>query len=136
MFLEHFANGIEMDGDKIVAVIAEQTKTGRKFRFAGSFFVDTTGDGNLGYLAGADYDMTIEEGHMGPCNLWNVIDTGSPQTFPRVPWALDLTDKPFPGRANKNPNDLGGWYWESGFYHDPIEKGEYIWEIEVYTTKE
>ena len=126
MFLEHFANGIEMDGDKIVAVVAEQTKTGRTFRFAGSFFVDATGDGNLGFLAGADYDMTVEEGHMGPCNLWNVIDTGLPQSFPRVPWALDLTDKPFPGRANRNPNDLGGWYWESGFYHNPIEKAEYV----------
>jgi len=49
-------------------VIAEQTKTGRKFRFAGSFFVDTTGDGNLGALAGAEFSMTIEEGHMGLCN--------------------------------------------------------------------
>ncbi len=126
MFLEHFANGVEKDGDKIVAVIAEQTKTGRKFRFAGSFFVDTTGDGNLGAMAGADFDMTIEQGHMGPCNLWNVIETDSPQSFPRCPWALDLTDKPFPGRARRAPNDLGGWYWESGFYHDPIAKGEYI----------
>ncbi|MCL2743012.1 MAG: FAD-dependent oxidoreductase [Planctomycetaceae bacterium] len=126
MFLEHFANRVEMDGKKIVAVIAEQTKTGKQFRFAGSFFADTTGDGNVGFMAGADFDMTIEEGHMGPCNLWNVKDSGTPQSFPRCPWALDLTDKPFPGRADKDPNKLGGWYWESGFYHDPIEMMEYV----------
>jgi len=126
LFLEHFVNDIEKDGSRIVAVIAEQTKTGRKFRFVGSFFADTTGDGNLGALAGAEFSMTLEEGHMGPCNLWNVIETDTPQRFPRCPWALDLTDKPFPGRSNKDPNQLGGWYWESGFYHDPIIKMEYV----------
>ena len=126
LFLEHFVNGVEKNGDKIVAVIAEQTKTGKKFRFVGSFFADTTGDGNLGAMAGAKYEMTIEEGHMGPCNLWNVIDTGTSQSFPRCEWALDLTDKPFPGRADKDPNKLGGWYWESGFYHDPMSKMEYV----------
>ena len=39
-----------------------------------------------------------EQGHMGRCNLWNVAETGQPQSFPRCPWALDLSDKPFPGR--------------------------------------
>ena len=126
LFLEHFVNGIEMDGDKIVAVIAEQTKTGRQFRFAGTLFADTTGDGDVGAMAGADYEMAVEEGHLGPTNIWNVIDTGTPQTFPRTPWALDLSDKPFPGRANRNTNDLGVWFWQSGFFHDPIEQAEYI----------
>jgi hypothetical protein len=72
---------------------------------------------------------------MGRCNLWNVIDTGEPQPFPRCPWALDLTDKPFPGRDRSFPDvkrdlrgieSLGGWYWESGFDHDPFEKSEYV----------
>jgi hypothetical protein len=65
---------------------------------------------------------------MGRCNLWNVIGTDEAQSFPRCPWALDLTDKPFPGRSKDKPDTLklGGWYWESGFDHDPFEKSEYI----------
>ena len=29
-------------------------------------------------------------------------------------------------KVKPDPNKLGGWYWESGFSHDPITKGEYI----------
>jgi hypothetical protein len=93
---------------------------------------DCTGDGVIGHLAGADFEMTVP-GHMGRCNLWHPKDTGKKVAFPRCPWALDLSGKPFPGRdqasgqfAEKGLNSLGGWFWESGFDHDPIEKREYI----------
>ena len=76
--------------------------------------------------------MTLRE-HMGRCNLWNVTDTGVPSPFPRCPWAFDLSDKPFPGRSDDRGQfsksgllSLGGWFWESGFDHDPITEGEYI----------
>jgi hypothetical protein len=94
----------------------------------------------VGALAGADYDIKATD-HMGPCNLWNVCectDTSAINTdtakgeqvepFPRCPWALDLSDKPFPGRSKvkPDPNKLGGWYWESGFDRDPIKEMEYV----------
>ena len=71
---------------------------------------------------------------MGPSNQWSVIDVKQPTPFPRCPWALDLSDKPFPGRPGnrgetdkrKYINAFGNWNWESGFDHDPITKGEYI----------
>ena len=81
------------------------------------------------------------EGRMGPCNLWNVceckdtnaINTGTDVSekaapFPRCPWALDLSDKPFPGRSKvkPDPDKLGGWYWESGFDREPIADMELI----------
>lgn len=127
LFTLHRANGVEKDGSAIVAVIAQHTVTGKRLRFEGRLFADCTGDACLGAMAGADHEMTLQ-GHMGPCNLWNVIETDEPQTFPRCPWALDLTDKPFPGRSKEKPDTLklGGWYWESGFNHDPFEKAEYI----------
>ena len=124
LFLEYRANAVEVQNGTVVAVIAQHTRTGARLRFAGRYFADCTGDGCLGYLAGADYDMTLD-GHMGRCNLWNVVDTGGPVSFPRCPWALDLGDKPFPWKENQ----LGCWYWESGFYHDPIEKSEYIRDL-------
>jgi hypothetical protein len=127
LFLEHRANGIETHGNRIVAVLAENTRTGGRARLGARCFADTTGDGALGHLAGADFDLT-PKGHMGPCNLWNVSETPQPQAFPRCPWALDLSRRPFPGRGKTQPdiNQLGGWYWESGFDHDPIRDAELI----------
>jgi hypothetical protein len=127
LFTLHRANGVEMDGAAIAAVIAQHTVTGKRLRFQARLFADCTGDACVGALAGADHEMTLL-GHMGPCNLWHVIETDEPQAFPRCPWALDLADKPFPGRSNDKPDilKLGGWYWESGFDHDPIQKAEYI----------
>lgn len=64
--------------------------------------------------------------------------------FPRAPWAIDLTDKPFPGRVAKgkvdvntpvdkrNPLDkLGGWFWESGFSRDPITDVEWMRDLNM-----
>lgn len=95
--LRHRANGVEMNGNSITAVIAENTLTGEKYRFHGKLFADCTGDGCLGNMAGADFEMSAE--HMGRCNLWNIDDTGSPYQFPHCSWALDLTTEPFPGRG-------------------------------------
>lgn len=134
LFLCHRANAVETKDGQLHAVIAQHTTTGERRRFVGRWFVDSTGDGCVGYLAGADHELT-DKGHMGRCNLWNVIDTGKPVPFPQCRWALDLTDKPFPGRAKpgyaaadtaRSIQQLGGWYWESGFDHDPFEKSEYI----------
>ena len=124
LFLRYRVNAVEMDANAVTAVVAQHTVTGQRLRIVGTNFADCTGDGCVGFLAGADYEMTLD-GHMGRCNLWNVVDTGQPTSFPRCPWALDLSDKPFPS----NENQLGAWFWEAGFYHDPIEKGEYIRDL-------
>ncbi|NQT38948.1 MAG: FAD-dependent oxidoreductase, partial [Planctomycetes bacterium] len=127
LFLDHRVNAAETDAGRITAVVAQNTKTGQRVRFTGRWFADCTGDGAVGFLAGADYDITLK-GHMGRCNLWNAAETDGAQSFPRCPWALDLSDKPFPGRSGDRRGllALGGWYWESGFDHDPIAKREYI----------
>ena len=140
LLLEHRVNAVEVADGRIRAVIAQSTTSGRRLRIGGRFFADCTGDSTVGALAGADFEMQ-PEGRMGPCNLWNVceckdtnaINTGtevSPQLAPfsRCPWALDLSDKPFPGRSKvkPEPDKLGGWYWESGFDRDPIDDMETI----------
>ena len=140
LFLEHRVNAIDVDGGRIRAVIAQDVKSGHRYRISGRWFADCTGDAAVGALAGADFEME-PKGRMGPCNLWNVCeckDTNAvntdvtagagPVAFPRCPWALDLTDRPFPGRSKTKPeiDKLGGWYWESGFDRDPIADMEYI----------
>ncbi len=140
LLLEHRVNDVELHEGRIGAVIAQQIRTGRRLRITGRWFADCTGDACVGALAGADYEVQATD-HMGPCNLWNVCectdltplqtDTAAldqPAPFPRCPWALDLSDKPFPGRSvtKPDPNKLGGWYWESGFDRDPIADMEYV----------
>jgi len=127
LVLQHRVVAAESDGARIGAAVAQDVLTGRRRRLAARYFADCTGDGDLGAYAGAEFEVT-PAGHMGPCNLWNVKDTGTPQPFPRCPWALDLADKPFPGRNKEKPDPLklGGWYWESGFDLDPIAEAEAV----------
>ncbi|MFP4055993.1 MAG: FAD-dependent oxidoreductase [Candidatus Brocadiia bacterium] len=121
LFLNHHAYKVEMEGDRVQAVWALHTVSSRRVRFTGRLFADCTGDGTIGYLAGADYEM-LTSGHMGFSNMWRVVDTGEPQPFPSCPWALDLRDKPIPTKLGQ----LGKWFWESGFDKDPIQEAEHI----------
>jgi hypothetical protein len=94
---------------------------------------------------------------MGSSNLFNVLDVTNKedvlaceckdksalamkcemgdydQPFPRCPWALDLSDKPFPGRKGVTTFGKQGldsfanmWYWESGFNKDQVNEIELI----------
>ncbi len=133
LYLSHRANGVEMDGNAIKAVLADNTKTGESLRFTAKLVADCTGDGCVGALAKADFAMTTQ-GHMGRSNLWFTHDVGESTTFPKCPWALNLYDYE---KIREVPNKINGWYWESGFNHDPILYGEYIrdWNLRaVYGT--
>jgi hypothetical protein len=156
LLLEQRVNAVECANGVVRAVMAQHIRTARRLRLSARWFADCTGDGAVGALAGADFDMT-EKQHMGPSNLWNVQNAGqaepfpkcecedtnavnmafanskAPAPFPRCPWALDLRDKSFPGRRKpknstaKDPlTNLGVWYWESGFDRDPITDMEWM----------
>lgn len=163
LFLEHRVNAVEASAGRIAAVVAESTRGGRRTRLEGRLFADCTGDAVVGYLAGADYEFEIG-GNMGMTNWWRPMDAANEkhvlececkdrdaltaafqkgdheQPFPRCPWAIDLSDKPFPGRkkftaqwpgngvygADDPLGNLGGWFWESGFDKNPIEDVERI----------
>ncbi|MEO0732320.1 MAG: FAD-dependent oxidoreductase [Bacteroidota bacterium] len=160
LFLEERVIGVEHAAGKISAVVSQNTRTSVQTRIEGKLFADCTGDATVGYMAGADYEIS-ESGIMGFSNMWNVMDAANEeevlkceckdktaltiaceigeveQPFPRCPWALDLSDKPFPGRANfkaqwgsEDPlGNLGGWFWESGFDKDPITDVETIRDL-------
>jgi hypothetical protein len=159
LLTEQRVNRVEMKEGRIAAVIAQSTRTARRIRILGSLFADCTGDATVGFLAGADHEMS-KEGQMGASNLWNVLDTANPAEmlkceckdkdalsiatqegkvaapFPRCPWAVDLSNKPFPGRKNANAqwanaplSNLGAWFWESGFQMDMIQDIERIRDL-------
>lgn len=121
LFLNHHAYKVDVQEGRIVAVKAFDTRTSEHKRFEGRLFADCTGHGTIGYLAGADWDMT-PNGRMGMSNMWAWAEVDQPVSFPETPWALDLTMKDFP-----YPRDYHGeWFWESGFDKDPILEAEAI----------
>ncbi len=156
LLLEQRVNGAEADHGNIKAVVMQHTRTGKRKRVTGKWFLDATGDGVLGALVGADFEIT-QTGHMGTSNLWNLgaveknepqlrceckddgplslnfVASDKPAPFPRCPWAVDLSKRSFPGRGgagdkNSKPtlDKLGTWFWESGFDKDPIADMEQV----------
>ncbi len=125
----------------ITSIDARQTVTGERMRFSAPFFADCTGDGWVGYWAGAEYmygredsatynENWAEHGElwspaeadnrvMGSSVLWRTYDAGIPVSFPDVPWAMDV--------AGDYSATTGTWKWEfSRNDLHQIDDAEYI----------
>ncbi|MES2595487.1 MAG: FAD-dependent oxidoreductase [Verrucomicrobiota bacterium] len=151
LFLNTHVYGVELDKDKknIRSVIGLDTKSGKETRFVGKLFVDCTGHGSVGALAGAEF-MMEEKGRMGMSNMWVLKKHEKPVTWPATPWALPLELEDFPvpkgmepvgvkNKGNLTGYDLGytpvtnmeeylhgEWFWESGFDKHPLNDLELI----------
>ena len=121
LFLNHHAFAVEKDGNRITAVLAFDTRTSERKKFTGRLFVDSTGHGTIGHLAGADTD-TEPKGRMGMSNMWTWDEKDGAAPFPETPWALDLKMKDFPYPRDHHAE----WFWESGFDKDAIKDAEAI----------
>lgn len=122
LFLHHHAFAAKTDNSSVVSVTAFDTRTSEQKEFFAPLFVDGTGHGTLGFLAGAKWEMT-PKGRMGMSNMWAWDEVDSKTTYPDTSqWALDLDMKDFP-----YPRDHHGqWFWESGFDKDPLNDAEGI----------
>ncbi|HOD82129.1 MAG: hypothetical protein BWX88_00571 [Planctomycetes bacterium ADurb.Bin126] len=135
LFLNTRVNAAQMKDKRIVAVLGQDIRTGRRTRFAGKLFADCTGDGNLGFLAGADYrygrEKQAETGEelapkeadrmvMGTSVQWYSKETKEQTSFPETPWAIQFTDKNYQRATH------GEWNWETGFRLDQIEQAEWV----------
>lgn len=125
-FLLWRAYGVNMAGQAIQSVDAKHVETGETKRFLAPIFIDCTGDGWIGYWAGAEFRYgreSLEEfgeswdkhGErwsprkgdsltMGASLLWNSKTVKDPTSFPAVPWAMDV--------AKDHKALAGEWYWE------------------------
>jgi FAD dependent oxidoreductase len=121
LFLNHHAHRVDMDGKRIAAVYAFDTRTSEQKQFVGRLFVDATGHGTIGDFAKADWNMA-EKGRMGMSNMWAWAEGSDAATFPATPWALDLSMKDFPYPVDHH----GQWFWESGFDKDALGDAEAI----------
>jgi hypothetical protein len=122
LFLNHHGYAVEKEGaSKLRAVLALDTRTSAVRRFRGTLFVDCTGHGTIGMMAGADLKME-PAGRMGMSNMWRWENTPETQLFPETPWALPLKEEDFPYPKRNHAE----WFWESGFDKHPLNDLELI----------
>ncbi len=120
------AYGVGTSNNTIEYIDARHTGTGERIRFKAPLFVDSTGDGWIGYWAGADFSYGRESVHkygeawdewgelwspeeaddfvMGSSVLWQTSKMEEEQAFPSVPWACEIADG--------HQAIAGEWYWE------------------------
>ncbi len=127
------AFGVEKKADgTIAAVKALDLKSNRVIRFEAPLFCDATGDGWVGYWAGADWRMGREakgeydesrapekpDGDtLGASVMWTSADANAAVPF-SAPWA----EKHAQGIVAVN----GEWNWEYGIHRDMIAEAEEI----------
>ena len=130
--LFHRAFGVEKQDARIVAVKALDVRRNRVVKFVAPLFVDATGDGWVGYWAGADYRMGREAAGefgetmapekadadtLGASLMWTSERAAMDTPF-SAPWAEPWAQ----GVEAIN----GEWNWEYGIHRDIIGEGEQV----------
>ncbi len=120
---------------RIRSVVVQHTETGEELELRAPIFADCTGDGTLGYLAGADFRMgregRAEFGEtlaperadaltMGASVQWYSVDAGRESRFPRFDYGMHFTA----GTCERVT--MGEWKWETGMNFDQIADAERI----------
>ncbi len=147
LFFNWRAYAVKTLQDSILAVDARHTSSGKRIRFKAPYYIDCTGDGWIGYWAGAQYmygresAATYGEGLkkygdlwspakadrrvMGASVLWRTVDKKTNVTFPDVPWAMEV--------AKDYSATHGTWKWE--FSRDDVHQIENAEEIRDHFLK-
>lgn len=135
LFSNYRGTDVDMDGRKIEAVIARHIETGEEIRLEAPLFSDCTGDGTIGFLAGADYHSgreskdefgentapeVADEMTMGASVQWYSEDNGKASAFPEFSYGMDFNEQ------NCEKVVMGEWTWETGMNVDQIKNFEYV----------
>lgn len=147
LFLNYRVNEVDAVDGHIRAIVAQNIETGERLRFEAPLFSDCTGDGTVGYLAGADYlygrESRDEYGEptaperadsltMGVSVQWRSRQAAKPRQarFPEFDYGLALDDE------SCRRVDMGEWTWETGMNRNQITDFERIRDygmLVVYT---
>ncbi|CAN5625492.1 hypothetical protein BH10ACI4_BH10ACI4_07510 [soil metagenome] len=133
---------VEMkDKSHILAIHAAQLGTEKGFILDAPLFIDASGDGVLGYRAGAEFSWGREgrseygehlapakrdENLMGNTLFFRARDTGSPIQFRRPEWAASFTTEADLTHRGHGFIEGGYWWIEVGHPLHPIRDNEEI----------
>lgn len=126
---------LEKKENKITSVTARDIESNVETIFYAPIFVDCTGDGNIGFLAGAEYRVGREmRGEtretlaperpdnmvLGTSLTWWSKDVGHATPFPECKWAIQFTEE------SCEKVTRGSNWWETGFLYDQVNEAEFI----------
>ncbi|HEY3379140.1 MAG TPA: FAD-dependent oxidoreductase [Armatimonadota bacterium] len=147
LYLNTAVDTVHMAGERIIAVEALTLSAETRTTFTAEFFVDASGDGVLGALAGAPFRQGREaraefaepnapedasSSTMGATITFWGRDMGHPVPFVRPSWARILQEADF--KSGREPllyfgndgNILGDWWIETGHGLDHVQDAERI----------
>ena len=131
---------VKCNGLKILSIKAIQTTTEKEFEFSGKMFMDATGDGFVGYKAGALYTYgreakeTYNEPHaldvadnktMGNSIMFTTKNVGHPIAFKKPSWAYSYSEEDLKDRDHAHI-DSGYWWLEVSGNYNTIDDSEEI----------
>jgi len=127
VYLNTHATGVQKKGaGQIAAVEAMDVSTGRRMAFAGTIFIDCTGDGAIGVWAGAEHRHGREpramyqetrapekgdSGTMGGTLRYATEVAAKPVSFTAPAWAHKFPKCSDFGRERHPQLRFGGWQW-------------------------
>ena len=135
LFLNFRAFKVEKEGTTIRTVFAKHIETAEELSFSAPLFADCTGDGTIGYLAGADFAMGRESKAefneptapeeadkmtMGSSVQWYSKEGDKSSDFPEFDYGIDFNE------TNAQKVTMGEWTWETGMNFDQISDFERI----------
>ncbi len=146
IYLNTTVVGVEMKDGKIVSAFAERQSTEDVFRIDAKLFIDCTGDGRLGYEAGANFrhgrEGSEEYGEsfanekadhktLGSTILFTARKYDQPMPFIAPSWVRKFTEEDLVLRPHAEAGldrglDYGFWWAEWGGQLDTIKDNELI----------
>ncbi|OUS72433.1 pyridine nucleotide-disulfide oxidoreductase [Paenibacillus sp. MY03] len=132
--------GADVEDSRILAVHAVRESTEDRFTIHAAIYADCTGDGRLGFEAGAAFTTGREAAHefnesganlnrdayrLGSSLLFTSRDMGRPMPFVPPPWARKFTEEDLQFRDH-NAWEFGYWWVEFGGTLDTIKHNEHI----------
>ena len=142
LFLNTHMHRVKMKDKKTIeSITAIQLGTEKTFELSAPLFVDATGDGVLGYRAGADFRWgreakseygeslaldVADEQTMGNTLFFRAVDLGKPVEFKRPDWAVEFSAESDLTARGTGYIEAGYWWIEVGAPYHPIKDNEMI----------
>lgn len=138
VFHNTYVYDVEHSDGHITSLTAHDLLTQKQYIFRGRLFADCTGDGDVGYLAGAEYHIgreakafanepsapeTEDQKKMGGTLNWFSYEADKPTPFPtpeEIPWAIQCSEE------YNIPIKQYEWTWETGFEIDNALEPELV----------
>lgn len=136
LFAPYRAVSVNMAAPGMIgSVVIRSITSGEELTLSAPLFSDCTGDGTIGFLAGADWMMgregrdefgeplAPEKGDkltMGSSVQWYSVDAGRKTSFPEFRYGVDFNEE------NCEKVKMGEWTWETGMNFNQIYDFERI----------